>query len=256
MCSLAPPLGGVSPAVKQSATRPPPSRNGVALPYLRPLTPEAKWTCPSAVCQLPGLCGKMDPPARRRVGSRCLTRPLLGVGLSPGRQENQHPERPVSPAPTHSRATRGLAKTRAPLPAASGTARILRSPRCAARPCPADTGRPPGQPAPGRAAASSPREVATSPRLPVPGPRVRQPLGQGPRGEPRAPALARLSLPSPRWWQRRPWTCPCPPPDGSSRLGAPAAWQVWGDGPLNLPPRDLRKGAAGILSSLREGTLP
>lgn len=100
MCSFAPPLGGVSPA-EQSATRPPPSRNGVALPYLRPLTPEAKWTCPSAVCQLPGLCGKMDPPARRRVGSWCLTRPLLPVRLSPGRQENQHPERPVSSSPTH-----------------------------------------------------------------------------------------------------------------------------------------------------------
>lgn len=99
MCSLPRPPGGVSPRHEQSTARPPPSRNGVALPYLRPLTPEGKWTCPSAVCQLPGLCGKMDPPARRRVGSRCLTRPLLGVRLGPGRQENQHTERPASSAP-------------------------------------------------------------------------------------------------------------------------------------------------------------
>lgn len=97
--------------MEQSASRPPPSRNGVALPYLRPLTPEGKWTCPSAVCQLPGLCGKMDPPARRRVGSWCLTRPLLRVRLCPGRQENQHPERPVSSSPTHiPSATKGLAE--------------------------------------------------------------------------------------------------------------------------------------------------
>ena len=91
-----------TPYREQSTSRPPPSRNSVALPYLRPLTPEGKWTCPSAVCQLPDLCGKMDPPARRRVGSRCLTRPLLGIRLGPGRQENQHTERPASSPPTHS----------------------------------------------------------------------------------------------------------------------------------------------------------
>lgn len=51
---------------------------------------------------MPDLCGKTDPPARRRVGSRCLTRPLLGVRLGPGRQENQHTERPASSPPTHS----------------------------------------------------------------------------------------------------------------------------------------------------------
>lgn len=103
MCSPPRPPGGAPlPSGEQSTPRPPPSRNGVALPYLRPLTPEGKWTCPSAVCQLPGLCGKMDPPARRRVGSRCLKRPLLGVRVGPGRQENQHTERPASSPATHS----------------------------------------------------------------------------------------------------------------------------------------------------------
>lgn len=114
MCSLPRPPSGVSPPpTEQSTPHPPPSRNGVALPYLRPLTPEGKWTCPSAVCQLPGLCGKMDPPARRRVGSWCLTRPLLGVRLGPGRQENQHTERLVSSPPTHiSTAMKRLAEDR------------------------------------------------------------------------------------------------------------------------------------------------
>lgn len=149
--------------MEQSATRPPPSRNGVALPYLRPLTPEGKWTCPSAVCQLPGLCGKMDPPARRRVGSWCLTRPLLRVRLCPGRQENQHPERPVSSSPTHiPSATMGLAEDPGTLLVASGTARILRNPRAHALP---DIGRQPDQPAPGPAAASSFSHVMSRPHL-------------------------------------------------------------------------------------------
>lgn len=52
MCSLPRLPGGVShPSMEQSTSRPPPSRSSVALPYLRPLTPEVKWTCPSAVCQ-------------------------------------------------------------------------------------------------------------------------------------------------------------------------------------------------------------
>lgn len=54
---------GSPPTTEQSTSSPPPSRNGIALPYLRALTPEEKWTCPSAVCQLTGLCGKMDPGA-------------------------------------------------------------------------------------------------------------------------------------------------------------------------------------------------
>lgn len=79
--------------MEQSTPRPPRREMASPSPYLRALTPEGKWTCPSAVCQFPGLCGKMDPPARRRVGSWRLTRLLLGIRLSPGRQENQHTER-------------------------------------------------------------------------------------------------------------------------------------------------------------------
>lgn len=94
------------PTTEQFTFRPPPSRNGVALPYLRALTPEGKWTCPSAVCQLTGLCRKMDPPAGCRVGFWRLTRLLLRVSLIPGRQENQHTERPVSSPPTRISARR------------------------------------------------------------------------------------------------------------------------------------------------------
>lgn len=72
-----------------------------------------KRPCAHSLRQLPGLCGKMDPPARRRVGSPCLTRPLLRVRLFPGRQEGQRPDRPVSSSPTHiPSATEGLAEDR------------------------------------------------------------------------------------------------------------------------------------------------
>lgn len=145
-------------------SRPPPApappRTGVALPYLRPLTPAGEWTCPSAVCHLPGSCGKMDPPARRRVGSCCLTRPLLGVRLGPGRQENQHLERPASARPARREPSppepRGPASPRGDRPGPGGQ-RLLPRPtpgRALARPSahggPALRPRPPSSPGPRR----------------------------------------------------------------------------------------------------------
>lgn len=131
MCSLPRPPGGVSPHHGTIHIQPAPSRNGIALPYLRALTPEGKWTCPSAVCQLTGLCGKMDPPAGRRVGFWRLTRLLFGVRLSPDRQENQHSERPVSSSPTRISTRRNdwTLNPRLPPPptSANGTARIFRN---------------------------------------------------------------------------------------------------------------------------------
>lgn len=195
MCSFAPPLGGVSPAVEQSATRPPPSRNGVALPYLRPLTPEGKWTCPSAVCQLPGLCGKMDPPARRRVGSWCLTRPLLRVRLCPGRQENQHPERPVSSSPTHiPSATKGLAEEPG-TPACREWYRQNSPEPSRARPARHREATRPAGSGPRSRLFVFPRYVATSSCLSVPKLRVRHPHGRGLVTNLAPSALARPSFP-------------------------------------------------------------
>lgn len=181
--------------MEQSATRPPPSRNGVALPYLRPLTPEGKWTCPSAVCQLPGLCGKMDPPARRRVGSWCLTRPLLRVRLCPGRQENQHPERPVSSSPTHiPSATMGLAEDPG-TPACREWYRQNSPEPSRARPARHREATRPAGSRPRSRLFFFPRYVATSSCLSVPDLRVRHPHRPRPRDEPRAlrPSQAVLS---------------------------------------------------------------
>lgn len=224
MCSSAPPLGGVSPATEQSATRPPLSSNGVALPYLRSLTPEGKWTCPSAVCQLPGSGGKMDPPARR------LTRPLLRVRLSPGRQENQHPERPASSSRPHPRAPRGCLRAQAPLPVSSGTARMLRNPRA---PCPTRG----GTSAAGAGRLSSfPRRVATSSRLAALRLGVRHPLAPRPREASRPPPRP-PSFPSPR----RPGAAPAP----SLRLASPVTWQARGAGAPDLPPARASEGSGG-----------
>lgn len=184
--------------MEQSATRPPPSRNGVALPYLRPLTPGGKWTCPSAVCQLPGLCGKMDPPARRRVGSRCLTRPLLRVRLCPGRQENQRPERPVSSSPTHTpRATTGLAEDPGTPACREWYRQNSPEPSLARTPCPTQGGNQTSRLRPRSRLALFPRYIASSSCLSVPEPRVRHPSGRGLVTKLAPSALARPSFPVP-----------------------------------------------------------
>ncbi|XP_029785002.1 basic proline-rich protein-like [Suricata suricatta] len=149
----------------------------------------------------------MDPTARRRVGSRRLTRPLLGVRLGPGRQENQHTERPASSAPTHHSRdnTPGSEDPGAPAPA-SGPVGTLRTPeRARALPPPERRPAPPVRVTRGGGRLCLPRPVAASP-----GARRRPPGGPHP--------LAPQDRASPAWLPRNPgrWG------PGTVSLGSPA----------------------------------
>lgn len=167
----------------------------------------------------------MDPPARRRVGSWCLTRSLLGVKLSPGRQENQHPERPISSFPTHIQERREDPGT----PTYREWYRQT-PPEPSRAPCPTLGGN------------QTSRLRAAQPPLLFPtlgrdlvspfstrAPRTASPLGQMPRDEPRA----LRPFPSPRWWQRRPW------------MASPLT-PLWTVPPGSVPPQPGRFWAMGL----------
>lgn len=238
MCSFAQPLGGVSPAMKQSARprremaspsytsgRSPPKESGPAHPQFANCPAcAAKWTRPPGAGWAPGAS---------RGRSSGLLSSVLAV-----KKTNTLNGRLLLPRPTF----KSDVKTQAPLLVAEWYRQNPPEPSRA--PCPTLGGN------------QTSRLRAAQPPLLFPtlgrdlvspfitrAPRTASSLGQMPRAEPRA----LRPFPSPRWWQRRPWMAsPLPPlwtvPPGSV---PPQPGRFWVMGLSTPPPAGPSKGAAG-----------